>query len=224
MTQHNAGDNQRGLALQTSVHASCVPNHPYAGGKDYSRGTNFQCLATTGDGCVAIGSRDGKVRLYSPTSLQRAVTAVSSLGATITAIDVTYDGHYVLATTDRYLMVIPTKTSNSRTGAASTGFRHNMGKDKLPPKLLRLHLSDVELTVSKRKLRPLNFRHFTRGSVGRSPSDCTLSRRLYKAAQNANEKCQLALAVSFLSVIRQDCMRMCRPRMVVQVSLHSCWL
>lgn len=118
----------------------------YKGGKDYSRGTNFQCIATTGDGCVAIGSRDGKVRLYNPTSLNRAVTAVSSLGAPITGVDVTYDGHYVLATTARYLMVIPTKTINQRTGEPSTGFRHNMGKDKLPPKLLRLHATDVKLT------------------------------------------------------------------------------
>lgn len=32
----------------------------YAGGKDYSRGTNFTCMATSGDGYVAVGS---KVRL-----------------------------------------------------------------------------------------------------------------------------------------------------------------
>ena len=104
-------------------------------------------MATTGDGCVAIGARDGKVRLYSPTSLNRAVTSVSSLGAPISSIDVTYDGHYVLATTDRYLMVVPTKTTNSRTGEPSTGFRHNMGRDHLPPKLLRLDPTDITRTV-----------------------------------------------------------------------------
>jgi hypothetical protein len=34
----------------------------YQGGKDYARNTNFTCMATSGDGYVVVGSRDGKVR------------------------------------------------------------------------------------------------------------------------------------------------------------------
>jgi hypothetical protein len=33
-----------------------TPVLTYADGKDYSRGTNFSCMATTGDGWVAVGS------------------------------------------------------------------------------------------------------------------------------------------------------------------------
>ncbi len=29
----------------------------WTGGKDYSRGTNFTCIATSGDGYVAVGSK-----------------------------------------------------------------------------------------------------------------------------------------------------------------------
>lgn len=41
----------------------------YAGGKDYARGTNFTCMATSGDGYVAVGAKDGKIRLYSSKTL-----------------------------------------------------------------------------------------------------------------------------------------------------------
>jgi hypothetical protein len=34
----------------------------YRGGKDYARNTNLTCMATSGDGYVVVGSRDGKVR------------------------------------------------------------------------------------------------------------------------------------------------------------------
>lgn len=55
-----------------------------------------------------IGSEDGQLRFYSERSLTRANTAIPGLGAPITAVDVTYDGKWVLATTDKYLMVVKT--------------------------------------------------------------------------------------------------------------------
>lgn len=61
-----------------------------------------------GDGYVVIGSEDGQLRLYSDRSLSRANTAVPGLGAPITSVDVTFDGKWVLATTDKYLMVVKT--------------------------------------------------------------------------------------------------------------------
>ncbi len=41
----------------------------YEGGKDYARGTNFSCMATSGEGYVVVGSKDGKLRLYNNKSL-----------------------------------------------------------------------------------------------------------------------------------------------------------
>lgn len=40
--------------------------------------------------------------------MSRANTAIPGLGAPITAVDVTYDGKWVLATTKNYLMVVKT--------------------------------------------------------------------------------------------------------------------
>jgi hypothetical protein len=36
----------------------------------FSKGTNFQCFATAGDGSIVVGSKDGKVRLYGTTSMR----------------------------------------------------------------------------------------------------------------------------------------------------------
>eukprot|EP00798_Chlamydomonas_sp_ICE-L_P024533 gene24531-10138_t len=108
------------------------------GGKDYSRGTNFTCMATSGDGYVAVGSKDGKVRLYSNKSLSKAQTAIPGLGAPITAIDVTYDGKWVVATTDHYLMVVKT-TFTSDKGDTFNSFTSCTGsRGARLPSLLRL--------------------------------------------------------------------------------------
>ena len=57
---------------------------------------------------MVVGSADGQIRLYSERTLTRANTAIPGLGAPITAVDVTYDGKWVLATTATYLMVVLT--------------------------------------------------------------------------------------------------------------------
>ena len=65
-------------------------------------------MCCAGDGYIAIGSEDGCIRLYGVNSLNKAVTTIKGLGGPITAIDVTYDGKWVLATTKNYLMVVKT--------------------------------------------------------------------------------------------------------------------
>ncbi|MED6194889.1 Protein cypro4 [Stylosanthes scabra] len=78
----------------------------WAQGHQFSRGTNFQCFATTGDGSIVVGSLDGKIRLYSINSMRQAKTAFPGLGSPITHVDVTYDGKWIVGTTDTYLIVI----------------------------------------------------------------------------------------------------------------------
>lgn len=58
---------------------------------------------------MVVGSDDGKVRLYSSATLTQAKTSIPGLGASVTAVDVSYDAEWVLATTDRYLMVVKTR-------------------------------------------------------------------------------------------------------------------
>ena len=63
------------------------------------------------------------VRLYTDRSLTRAKTAFPGLGAPITAIDVSFDGTWVLATTDTYLLLINTVFRDSKTNDPTTGFQ-----------------------------------------------------------------------------------------------------
>jgi WD40 repeat protein len=93
-----------GGVVQTTPEAGLT----WAGGKDFARGTNFTCMATSGDGYVVVGSKDGRIRLYNGSTLTQAKTSIPGLGKPITAVDVTYDGRFVLATTDSYLMVVKT--------------------------------------------------------------------------------------------------------------------
>nr|CAD1825578.1 unnamed protein product [Ananas comosus var. bracteatus] len=65
-------------------------------GHQFSRGTNFQCFASTGDGSIVVGSIDGKIRLYSKNSMRMAKTAFPGLGSPITHVDVTFDGKWIL--------------------------------------------------------------------------------------------------------------------------------
>ena len=64
--------------------------------------------AAAGEGCIAVGSQDGQVRLYSDKAAVGTIakTAIPGLGLPITAIAASYDGKWVLATTDKYLMVV----------------------------------------------------------------------------------------------------------------------
>ncbi|KXZ52553.1 hypothetical protein GPECTOR_9g597 [Gonium pectorale] len=114
----------------------------YVAGKDYSRGTNFTCMATSGDGFVAVGSRDGRIRLYNSKTLTQAKTSIPGLGAPITAIDVTYDGKWVLATTDHYLMLVKTTYTDDK-GRPANGFESRMGGRGSVPRLLRLKPEDA---------------------------------------------------------------------------------
>eukprot|EP00252_Welwitschia_mirabilis_P018733 TRINITY_DN4180_c0_g1_i1.p1 TRINITY_DN4180_c0_g1~~TRINITY_DN4180_c0_g1_i1.p1 ORF type:complete len:608 (+),score=130.48 TRINITY_DN4180_c0_g1_i1:196-2019(+) len=116
----------------------------WAEGHQFTRGTNFGCFATTGDGCVVVGSQDGKVRLYGTTSMRQAKTAFPGLGSPITHVDVTYDGRWIVATTDTYLLVISTVFTD-KDGKVKTGFSGRMGNRIPAPRLLKLQPLDAYL-------------------------------------------------------------------------------
>ena len=85
----------------------------HVGGRDYSRGTNFTCVATSGEGYIAVGAQNGSVRLFGSSGFKQAVTVVEGLGGPVTAIDVTFDGRYVAATSDGYVLVVKTFDDDS---------------------------------------------------------------------------------------------------------------
>lgn len=114
-------------------------------GHQFSKGTNFQCFATTGDGSIVVGSIDGKIRLYSKTSMRQAKTAFPGLGSPITHVDVTYDGKWVLGTTDTYLILICTLFTD-KDGRTKNGFGGRMGNKIPAPRLLKLTPVDSHMS------------------------------------------------------------------------------
>ncbi|XWS68019.1 hypothetical protein CRYUN_Cryun04dG0054400 [Craigia yunnanensis] len=125
-------------------------------GHQFSRGTNFQCFASTGDGSIVVGSLDGKIRLYSKTSKRQAKTAFPGLGSPITHVDVTYDEKWVLGTTDTYLILICTLFTD-KDGKTKTGFSGRMGNRIPAPRLLKLTPLDSHRAGSNNKFHGGHF-------------------------------------------------------------------
>lgn len=111
-------------------------------GHQFAQRTNFQCFATAGSGAIAVGSKDGKVRLYGTTSMRQAKTAFPGLGSPITHIDVTYDGKWIVATTNRFIMVLST-VFKDKDGRQKTGFEGRMGSNIAAPRILKLNPVDA---------------------------------------------------------------------------------
>ncbi|KAI5059577.1 hypothetical protein GOP47_0026179 [Adiantum capillus-veneris] len=128
----------------------------WADGHQFSRGTNFQCFASTGDGCIVVGSNDGKVRLYGATSMRMAKTAFPGLGSPITHIDVTFDGKWILATSDTYLVLISTMFKD-KDGKLKTGFSGRGSNKFALPRLLKLTPVDANLAGKDYKLQKGQF-------------------------------------------------------------------
>ncbi|KAG2249984.1 hypothetical protein Bca52824_089612 [Brassica carinata] len=136
--------------------AASAPVLNWAQGHQFSRGTNFQCFATTGDGSIVVGSLDGKIRLYSSNTMRQAKTAFPGLGAPVTHVDATFDGKWIVGTTDTYLIVICTLFTD-KAGKTKTGFEGRMGNKIAAPRLLKLRPLDAHLAGSNKKFRNAQF-------------------------------------------------------------------
>jgi len=112
----------------------------YEGGRSYAKNPKFSCIATTGQGYRAVGSQDGKIRLYNDKVEQIAKTSIPGLGAPIEHIDVTYDGRWVLATTKSFLIVL--KTMYKEGSKELCGFTSRLGAKAPKPRLLSLKPED----------------------------------------------------------------------------------
>ena len=144
--------------------AMASPTLGYSAGHDFARGTGFTCMATTGSGDVVVGGSDGKLRLYSEGVLRQAKTSFPGIGAPITHVDVTFDGKFVLATTDSYLMVVSTAFRDPKSNQLKTGFKGKMGGAIAAPRLLKLLPQDVART----KGAPFSKARFTWVTAGDS--------------------------------------------------------
>jgi len=120
--------------------------------KAYMGKTSFRCVATTADGMVAVGSDDGSIKLYDSIG-KVAKTNLPGLGDPIIGIDVTADGSYVLATTEHYLLVIPTSVEAQE----KDGFHKSITHSVLPIKLLLLPEDMLRLGIRELHFTPARF-------------------------------------------------------------------
>lgn len=139
-----------GIVQSLACSNSGSPVLHWTQGHQFSRGTDFQCFATTGDGSIVVGSIDGKIRLYSKTSMRQAKTAFPGLGSPITHVDVTYDGKWILGTTATYLILICTLFID-KDGKTKTGFGGRMGNKTPAPRLLKLTPVDSHMAGANNK-------------------------------------------------------------------------
>ncbi|XP_027112481.1 protein CYPRO4 [Coffea eugenioides] len=145
---------RRGMVQNIASADSPVLN--WSQGHQFSRGTNFQCFATAGDGSIVVGSLDGKIRLYSRTSMRQAKTAFPGLGSPITHVDVTYDGKWILGTTDTYLILICTLFTD-KDGKTKTAFSGRAGNKIPAPRLLKLTPVDSHMAGADNKFHGGHF-------------------------------------------------------------------
>ena len=126
--------------------------------RPYKTDYQFNTIGTSLAGGLAIGSDNGEIRLYKEVG-KDAKTLLPGLGDKIISIEVSRDGEWVLATTSTYLLVIPTKCANGK-----TGFEFRMGKEKPTPIRLALKTSDIaKFGIKKLAFRPAKFNNFTVG-------------------------------------------------------------
>ena len=89
--------------------------------------------------------------------MRQAKTSFPGLGAPITAIDVTHDGKWILATTDTCLVLLHTCVRDAKSGDLTTGFKTRAGERIPAPRLLKLKPEDA----AKAKGAPLVKGKFT---------------------------------------------------------------
>lgn len=113
--------------------------------KIYSQNLGFTKIATTVDGFFAVGDQKGNIRLYDQLG-KNAKMQIVGLGDPILGLDVTADGSYVLATCERYLLLIEART------AGINGFHQLWPKDSRPrPKKLTVSAMNANYMYQQTK-------------------------------------------------------------------------
>ena len=98
---------------------------------------NFSCISTPGFKAVATGSTDGNIRLYDDIT-KNAKTLIPCFGDPIRSLDITKSGDYILATCDKYIMLI-----NTRGEKNENAFTYCLKRARRKPKTLKLSPVDI---------------------------------------------------------------------------------
>ena len=93
---------------------------------------NFSCISTPGFKVFATGSDDGNIRLYDDIT-KNAKTLIPCFGDPIRSLDITKSGDYILATCDKYILLINTRGENNE-----NAFTKCLKRARRKPKTLKL--------------------------------------------------------------------------------------
>lgn len=105
--------------------------------KSYKSSPKFTCVATPGFEAIATGSENGDIRLYSEVG-KNAKTLIPCFGDPIRALDATKDGKYILATCDKYIMLVNVVGEHNE-----NGFTVCLKRAKRKPKTLKISPFDI---------------------------------------------------------------------------------
>ena len=123
----------------------------------------FSAAATTAAGHIAVASNKGDVRMFDRLGIM-AKTHIPALGDPIKGLDVSADGHWILATTRTYLLLIDA-VQRSGKNEGKLGFEKSFAKDSKPqPRRLGLTPAHVaQLTHETKTGIDFTSAHFNTG-------------------------------------------------------------
>lgn len=105
--------------------------------KQYVSKNDFSAVATTEKGHIAVASNKGDIRLFDRLGIN-AKTHIPALGEPIIGLDVSADGHWVLATCRTYLLLIDAMQKSGK-NEGKLGFEKSFAADSKPqPRRLAL--------------------------------------------------------------------------------------
>ena len=123
--------------------------------KKFEINPNFKCITTTGYGGIATGSENGDIRLFN--NIGNAKTLITGFNNPIRYLDSSIDGKYILATCDKYIMVINTDNENN-----TNGYNTCLGRIKIKPLILKLSQNDlIKYKLDKENFTPAKFNNNT---------------------------------------------------------------
>ena len=126
--------------------------------KLYASKNAFSNAATTEKGYIAVASEKGEIRMFDRLGI-RAKTTLPALGEPVIGLDVSADGHWILATCRTYLMLIDAMQKEGK-NEGKLGFQASFGKDS-KPQPRRLGLSPNHIA---------QFQHETKAALSFTPA------------------------------------------------------
>ncbi|KAF9582451.1 hypothetical protein BGW38_000192 [Lunasporangiospora selenospora] len=114
--------------------------------KQYAKGNDFTCAATSANGSLAIAGSKGEIKLLNVIG-KNAKTAIPGLGDPIIGVDVTGNGRYVIATCKTYLLLIDVLNPENK----RLGFELSFPATE-KPKPIKLQLKPEHVAMMNRQI------------------------------------------------------------------------